>query len=488
MIDPTYCDVAISMSPGAVYSQPPFDPPCNYPEFEASSFYNGITDEANVVYSLVREALFRHLGGYDPETGQVDITVLRRIGDIKRVVIKPNWVRQQDMSGECVTTHGSVLRPIIDYLMLAFGIETEIIVADIPLQSADLKQIWAETGINALRDHYATMAPSVSFLDLRREISVVDHNGFIVGREKLAGDPLGYVEVSLGSRSFLEPVSNQQAVFSVNDYEPGTATCYHQSGKHNYLIPKSVLKADLFVDVPKLKTHCKAGITCCMKNLIGINAEKAWIPHFRLGAPNEGGDEYPDTFRRMLGFKSQVRNYLQGRHRRLYHLAQFVWEKYRRTVEHLSGSNLTSGGAWAGNDTLWRSILDLVKVILFADSAGTIAELPQRKCLCLVDAIICGEGDGPLTPSPKPLGMIICASNPIIADLTACHVAGFDWRKIQQLSNAVKLGLDYSLMSKRVEQITVSSRQSDPLSCSIDDLPANPFKPPAHWIGTIEKV
>jgi len=206
-----------------------------------------------------------------------------------------------------------------------------------------------------------------------------------------------------------------------------------------------------------------------------------------LGAPSEGGDEYPDTFRKMQGVKSQVRNYLQGRHRRIFHLAQFVWGKYRRTVEHLSGSNLTGGGAWTGNDTLWRSILDLVMVISFADSEGTMSEVPQRKCLCIVDAIICGEGDGPLTPSPRPLGMILCASNPIIADLTACHVAGFDWQKIHQLSNAVKFGHDCSLLMKDVDQITVRTRQSDPFSCAINDLPVIHFKAPKQWVGTIEK-
>jgi len=32
-----------------------------------------------------------------------------------------------------------------------------------------------------------------------------------------------------------------------------------------------------------LKLHRKAGITCALKNLIGINGNKEYLPHHRLG-------------------------------------------------------------------------------------------------------------------------------------------------------------------------------------------------------------
>jgi len=38
----------------------------------------------------------------------------------------------------------------------------------------------------------------------------------------------------------------------------------------------------------------KAGITVSLKNLVGINGDKNWLPHHTEGNPNNGGDEHPN--------------------------------------------------------------------------------------------------------------------------------------------------------------------------------------------------
>ena len=479
-------DIGMALRPGTRYPAAPFHPPESYPEFGDSWLGNGPFDPENHVYPLVREALFRHLGGYDTKTKRVDLSALRRLGEAKRIVVNPNWVRQQDQIENCITTHGSVLRPLLDYLLLAFGDTSHIVVADIPLQSSDLDQTWAETGVDILRDYYESKSLPVCFMDFRREKAIIDSSGFLLRREPLRGDPLGYIEVSLGSKSHLEAITDSRSVFSVNDYEPGTATCYHRPGQHSYLIPKTVLAADLFVNVPKLKTHCKAGITACMKNLIGINGEKGWIPHFRMGAPRDGGDEYSDRARYIMNLKSRIRNSLQEYHRWAYHVAQSVWKRYKRGWQMVSGTRLTAGGAWPGNDTLWRSILDLVIVVTFADQYGKLMDMPQRYHLCLIDGIICGEGEGPLQPSPKPVGLVLCSSNPVSADWAACHVAGFDWTRIPQLHNARKLRERCQMFPASPEHLTASWVGADPSIGSVLEFPIFPFKPPSEWIGHIE--
>jgi uncharacterized protein (DUF362 family) len=481
-----YPDIGMAMRIGTRYPLAPFHPPELFPEFGRSWLSTGPFDAENYVYPLVREALFRHLGGYDVKTTQVDLSALRRFGEIKKIVVKPNWVRQHSKLGDCVTSHGSVLRPLLDYLLLVFGPTSQIIVADIPLQSSDIEQVWTETGVDILQDYYKSKGLPVYFMDLRQEKAIIHSSGFILRREPLPGDPLGYVEVSLGSESHLEAISSLKNVFSVNDYEPGTAACYHRPGQHRYLIPKSVLAADLFVNVPKLKTHCKAGITACMKNLIGINGEKAWIPHFRMGAPYNGGDEYPDHGRYILSLKSKIRNSLQEHHRWSYYIAQSIWKKYQQGWKRVSGNHLTSGGAWFGNDTLWRSILDLVKVITLADQNGKLTEAPQRHHLCLIDGIICGEGEGPLQASPKAVGMVLCSSNPISADWAACHISGFDWMKIPQLYHARKLKQLWQHFPEGPDHLTASWRAADPGVHPILKLPVFPFKPPSAWTGSIE--
>jgi uncharacterized protein (DUF362 family) len=482
----TQADVGIAFRSATPYPAAPYHPPQLYPEFRNSWLSTGPFDPGNHVYSLVREALFRHLGGYDAATREVDLSVLRRrCGKPNRIFVKPNWVYQQNNSENCVTTHSSLLRPLLDYLFLVFGTNSQITVADISLQSADIEQIWRETGVDALRDYYKSNGLPVRFMDLRQEKAIVDSSGFIVRRERLPGDPLGYVDVSLGEQSYLEAISDTRSVFSVNDYEPGTATCFHSQGQHRYLIPQTALNAELFINVPKLKTHCKAGLTTCMKNLIGINGEKSWIPHFRLGAPHSGGDEYPDRFRYVMEIKSTIQNSLQGRHRWAYLIGQRVWNIYKKRKTR-SGASLTSGGAWCGNDTLWRSILDLVKVITFADRTGTLTGTPQRYHLCLIDAVICGEGEGPLRTSPKAAGFVICSSNPVSADWAACAIAGFDWQKIPQLYHARELSRLSDDFPATPENLTVSWFAADRVRCSIRELPAIHLKPASGWVKRIE--
>jgi hypothetical protein len=379
-----------------------------------------------------------------------------------------------------------VLRPLLDYLLLAFGREVRIVVADVPLQSADIDQIWRETGVAALNEHYQAKGCPVSFLDLRREKAVTDHAGFMLGRVPLPGDPLGYVEVNLDKDSYLDPICGSNSIFSVNDYEPGVTTCHHQSGNHRYLVPKTVLTADLFVNVPKLKTHCKAGMTACMKNLIGINGDKAWIPHFRMGAPRHGGDEYSDTNSLVLGLKTRIRKALQGHYRWIFHFAFVLWKNYKTGWEKISGSRLTSGGAWSGNDTLWRSILDLVRIITFSDHNGVLKEKPQRQQLCVVDAVVCGEGEGPLIPKPKQVGAILCSSSPISADWAACHMIGFDWKKLPQLLHARDFGKWFDAQPDDPYSLTVSWSGASTDICPLAEIPIISFQPPSEWIGHVE--
>ena len=66
-----------------------------------------------------------------------------------KVLVKPNWVRHATegwSTMEALTTHPSLIRPIVDYVARALRtpagrIEGEIILADSPLQSANLERL-----------------------------------------------------------------------------------------------------------------------------------------------------------------------------------------------------------------------------------------------------------------------------------------------------------------------------------------------------------
>jgi len=465
---------AILWNEGASYPLPPFDPPVRYPDLPLP-LSRREPDLSNAVYPLVRESVIRALRP-EPGGGAQGADVLRSLGRPSRILIKPNWVLEEKTFTGAMTTHGSVLRPIIDMLLAAFP-SAEIVVGDIPLQATHLDRVWEQTGITALKRLYAEAGLPVRFLDLRRERARLHPTGFIEQREPLAGDPLGYVRVALGGSSHLEPITGKGTRFSVNDYEPGLAACKHAPGCHEYLIAGSVLAADLFVNVPKLKTHSKAGMTVCLKNLIGINGDKGWIPHFRIGPPAGGGDEFPDEIGRLMGFQAGVRRLLQGRSLFLYAVAQRCWSLVRKHLEKRHGAMLTQGGAWPGNDTLWRSILDLAAVVSRADAAGVMGTVPARAQLCVVDGIVCGEGEGPLIPTPKNIGVILCSRDPLVADLAAARVAGFDWRSIPYLQQAVKAAAG-TIPDPGALPVAVTGQ---PLPVPLAESPSWRLAPPSAW-------
>src|SRR5208283_2541819 len=57
-------------------------------------------------------------------------------------------------------------------------------------------------------------------------------------------------------------------------------------------VRNEVLDADLLINLAKMKTHEKAGLTGAMKNLVGVNGHKEFLPHHIKGSYFSGGDSY----------------------------------------------------------------------------------------------------------------------------------------------------------------------------------------------------
>jgi hypothetical protein len=100
-----------------------------------------------------------------------------------------------------------------------------------------------------------------------------------------------------------------------------------------------------------------------------------------------------------------------------------------------------SEGSWAGNDTIWRTILDLNRVLLYCDAEGQLHEDRQRQYLALVDGIVAGEGEGPLEPDPKPAGTILAGTDPVAVDCACASIMGFEYDRIPVISNGFESGL-----------------------------------------------
>jgi uncharacterized protein (DUF362 family) len=343
-----------------------------------------------------------------------------------RVVIKPNWVKHEfgETEGrDAMYTHASLVRAMIGAALAAVGREGLVSVADAPLQGCDFARFRRQSRLAQLEADYAR-AP-VEFLDLRQQwADIDDSSSFVRAVHALAGDPRGYSLVDLGTRSRLACFGGN-ARFGVTDYR-AEATNGHHHGTHQYLVSNTVLSADVILNMPKLKSHMKTGMTGALKNFVGIIGSKDCLPHFRSGPPGDGGDEYPDNDR-VSRAASSVRELLQTR------APLWVW-KLARAGTRASSAPLIHSGGWHGNDTLWRTVHDLVDIARNYDVGGELRRQP-RPILTLVDAIVAGEGNGPLKPRPKPCGLLIWGEDPGVVDVTCATLMGFDWQRIPLLSH-----------------------------------------------------
>ena len=65
----------------------------------------------------------------------------------------------------------------------------------------------------------------------------------------------------------------------------------------------------------------------------------------------------------------------------------------------------------------------------------------SRPTLCVVDALIAGEGDGPIADQPHWVGCILASADPVATDVAICRLLGHDWRKLNFAREAEARGL-----------------------------------------------
>jgi len=109
-----------------------------------------------------------------------------------------------------------------------------------------------------------------------------------------------------------------------------------------------------------------------------------------------------------------------------------MW-KLARASARAAPQALIEGG-WYGNDTLWRTVHDLADITRNYGTGGT-RRARSRTILTLVDAVVAGEGEGPLKPRPKSCGLLVWGEDPGMVDVTCATLMGFDWRRIPLLSH-----------------------------------------------------
>ena len=143
-------------------------------------------------------------------------------------------------------------------------------------------------------------------------------------------------------------------------------------------------------------------------------------------------------------------------------------------------------GNWHGNDTCWRMVLDLNKCLFFFDGSGQRRNKPLRS-LVVVDGIIGGEGNGPMSPDPKPCGVILAGIHPVAVDCVAATLMGFDWQKLRLLKNSFQIR-QLTFVPFASEDINVVSNKSNWCGKLNDIEGTLDFRPHFGWAGAIERV
>lgn len=140
----------------------------------------------------------------------------------KKILLKPNMVEYRD--GRPLTTNPAIIKLAVN--LLNYLGAKEIVVADGPAEFRDTEFLLSATGVGPICTKLG-----VPFVDLNLDSLV--------------------------------KVDNQHGFTPIK----------------TFLMPKSVMQADLVISLPKLKTHQWAGMTCSMKNLFGT------IPGRKYGWP-----------------------------------------------------------------------------------------------------------------------------------------------------------------------------------------------------------
>lgn len=427
----------------------------------------------DAVGQVVREALLA--GGL----GQINPT--KPLADIIRpgmsVLLKPSWVLHENQSGrtmDCMITHPAFLLAVLREVVAADP--GRVIIADAPIQIAKFELITPPAWREAVREISGSVP--VEIIDLRNVVATtVGWRLDAIGGRRPAKK---FVLFTMGSESLLDPISVREGIFRNTSYDPREMALVQRHGEHRFMLCREPFEVDVILNLPKLKAHAKAGITAALKNIVGLNGDKNFLPHHRVGGSTLGGDCYEGfkPFKRAAEFCLDRANQRIGRH------SYMPWALATAMLNHLHGGDLE--GKWYGNDTTWRMVLDLNRLLIYGRQDGTLAAVPQRRLYSLTDAIVAGQGNGPLAPEEISLGAVTFAENSAFADLVHTALMRFDWHRIPLVREAFATK-EYQLVSGGPDDVAVHCAGRVLSLAEVYSAYGRTFRPPDGWVGHVEK-
>lgn len=400
-----------------------------------------------------------------------------------KIVLKPNWVFHQNQSRtglDCLITHSSVVGAAAKYAALTKP--AQLLIGDAPIQGCDFAQLRRLAGIDEMADRLRRKGLQFSIADFRRTILQGNSLGNDRSEDARARDH--FVLFDLEQDSLLESLNDDADRFRVTMYNPDLLQRTHHAGRHQYLVAREVIEADVVINLPKLKSHRKACVTGALKNLIGINGNKEYLPHHRKGGSGNHGDCYPGH----SAWKEVAESLLDAANRRPSGSAQAAYAWMAHTGQRVAaklGADENLEGSWYGNDTIWRTCLDLQRILRYGKLDGSLAATPQRTVISITDAIIGGEGEGPLANTPMPSGFVTGALSTGAAEWVHARLMGFDPEKIPLIREAFGT-FKYPLTNFSPDSIRVWLADAEKQAHEMLPFEGRAFRPPRGWQGHCE--
>jgi len=377
----------------------------------------------------------------------------------KKVLLKPNWVKHSIAAKDevCLRTNDyftiAVLTAVLEMKPL------EVVIGDAPIQGG----IWDRIIAREFRDEIIKLsnwyAVPINIKDFRRRTYSISENKPLSEIRPLDQ----YTIFDLGEDSLLEPITKPgRSRFRVTNYNPDRMSLAHAPGTHKYCIAKDLFDADIVFSIPKIKTHQKTGITGALKNIVGVNGDKDFLPHHRMGGTVHGGDCYPGSS--VLRYWSEIM--LDKANQKQGSSDFWLWQKFSSILWRISlpGPEHNIDAGWYGNDTTWRMVMDLNKIATYGRIDGTLSAKPQRQIFSICDGIIGGQGDGPLNPDPLPLGIVSATNDSLTNDIAMAILMNLSPIKIPLLNfNNSPLDCDIRLNSNKInlaelKQLSINTR------------------------------
>jgi uncharacterized protein (DUF362 family) len=359
------------------------------------------------------------------------------------VVLKPNLIKESKETDpaewRCVITSPEVIEAVCNHVCRELQGRGKVTICDAPQTDSSFARIAELLDLAGIaRRCSAAHGVPVEVIDLRGE-EWRNEAGIIVDRRKLPGDPNGLVRFNLGRDSLFFGFAGEGRYYGA-DYDAGVVNSHHHGDTQEYLICATPIKCDVFINLPKMKTHKKTGVTLNLKNLVGINADKNWLPHHTVGSPQDGGDQFPSA-----SLKNRIEHHAAAAVRRLALALPGVGPALAKRMRQAgtaafgSGQRTIRSGNWHGNDTTWRMVLDLNRCLLYGNPDGSLRRGQPKRYYCVIDGLVGMQGAGPMQGDPIESGLVVAGSDPVAVDIVAARAMGFDWRKLKILREAAAL-------------------------------------------------